>query len=224
MIVEFLSNLGFGRFMFLLIACPVAGFFIGAGCRSMIRWVLWTLVFGIAFLGMLVTADYFYILSRSSLDRQTADFVSNFFLFNLATYSVLYLLALWGGNTIIRYREAEERAYAEAMGPEDILRELSVLASHPELAGAGWFADRWSVMNDKARQDWIEERISLLQELHLLGQGQGFAAHGTIRLKRIQPRCHLFKNRLSANNLKQCVPGFDCVVGWFRFCRHLQQM
>ncbi|EBA14045.1 hypothetical protein [Roseobacter sp. CCS2] len=75
--------------------------------------------------------------------------------------------------------QAEEvQKQAEALTVPDFEQALRVLGSHPDLAGAGWFDQRWAKMEKEARLEWITQHADQLRALWLEANGEGLQAHG----------------------------------------------
>lgn len=175
---EFFSALGSGRFLLAIIICFVAGATVGGTVRSLGGKVGWSLATMIVVVGLLTTSEHVRTLIKAGESGVLPPgFFDNFVFLTVAVCVVLYfgplLLAAYG----TALQEAEERAEVDALGPDDLVRELNVVAAHPALA-EGWFADNWKRLTDDARRSWVERNIDPLRELRFAGGENGFAGLG----------------------------------------------
>lgn len=105
--------------------------------------------------------------------------IAGVFYIHLAIHPALLLLFIWFGKQASNLVREEQRQKARQLTPEQIASMLIRLGSHPELAAAGWFPDRWKTLTSDDRLSWVTTHLDELQDLWCSGNGEGFEAKGT---------------------------------------------
>lgn len=172
---EFFAALTSGRFLLAIVCCVIAGLIIGQQTRSIGGKIAWSFPIAFVVVGLLVTSIHVRSLVRASeTGALPSGFFDNFVILTVAICLVLYLGSMMWSTHSASVRWEEEKAIVEALGPNEIVRELNIIGAHPALAH-GWFGDRWKTLSDSERQKWAEQNITALHELRLIGGEHGFA-------------------------------------------------
>ena len=196
MIAEYLSSLIQGRMVFITVISLTVGYTLGwtrVGPIGAIIWIAVTLFFE---LGLWITSPYIdaliYILETGAgPDR----LVTGVMLLSLATYPTLLLLALMLGRSSRAVSDEDYAVQAAAMTPQEITGHLDVIAAHPQIGAAGWFATTWVPMSVEGKLEWVGANLSALRTLWLetpedglLGQGVDLPMRlATIEQQRSKP-------------------------------------
>lgn len=96
----------------------------------------------------------------------------------LAFYVALSMAAISFGYKAQAFHRADQKRKSEALSVAEIVNMLNVLAGHPQLAAAGWLAQRWAHLDASDRQKWAGVHLAELRDLWLRGGDSGFEGHG----------------------------------------------
>lgn len=154
-----------GRQIFILICTFFVGLFVGDSRMGFFVKLLLTLP--ILFIQAVMSHDSVYVRSMLDFMRTGAGGpeIENAYLLLLLTHPVLYFF-WWIVGTCGRAQADHDRNIrVEQMTVEDLKREMTIIAAHPEISASGWIAQSWLPMTDAQRLTWVERHIERLRAL-----------------------------------------------------------
>ncbi|MBI1492037.1 hypothetical protein [Halocynthiibacter styelae] len=175
----YLDGLLSGRQIFIAICTFFVGSAMGNSRLGFIWKLFWSLPILLIQQGFLLGSEYMesldFLIRHGAAGSRSED-LAYVILFLIATHVSLYF-AFWGLGAAGRETlDTELRENAAQITTDDMIRELNVIAAHPEMSMSGWLAQRWLPMSEPERREWVSSRLPALRELWLQGEEGGLHA------------------------------------------------
>lgn len=174
----FIESLMTGRVIFMVLFGLITGYLIGWMRLGPIGVIIITAIILFIQMGLFVTGEYIQTLAWIGNTGSAGFKVGDVFLIHFFLHPCILASAVAFGWYARGIQDGKVQKQAEALTVGDFEKALRVLGSHPDLAGAGWFDQRWAKMEKKARLEWITQNADQLRALWLEANGEGLQAHG----------------------------------------------
>lgn len=175
---EFFSSLFHGRILFLIICTVLSGYFVGWRHFGWIGNIVWIAILVFLQSMIFVSSDYSDALIRIMETGIGDGIAGSIVKLHMVFHPVVLVLSIILGRSVRKDDAKEQTDTVDAMSAEKMTSILDIVSNHPELAAAGWFANRWIKMTADEQLGWTEKNLIPLRQLWLNGGWDGFDAYG----------------------------------------------
>lgn len=178
MMSAFMEGLLSGRILLMVIGTIWAGYVVGIAV-----WGGWTTAFavvGLLFtqLVMFTTADYTRLMLHIGSTGSAGINIDTVLMMHIVFHPAVLIISFLVGDQARVSKDADDLTNAQSLSATDVTDALNILGSHPSLASAGWFPDRWLPLSEVDRVRWVSAHLDDLQTLWYEAGDGGFENYG----------------------------------------------